>query len=159
MNTNHVIGLIEEKPFGSLSEVELEIIATHTEACEDCLRAFQTARVSDALLKERAAAEFEPSPFFHTRVLAALRERQSTADAWGLGWLWRATGALASSMVVSVALLAALTFVIPESQQIGSASNSYSAEEVILNQTSQLEEQSDSQLLTIIYGGEEESSR
>ena len=90
------------------------------------------------MLKERVAEVLEPSPFFHTRVLAQLRERQAANDKWAWSRIWRATGALASSMVATVAALAVLTFVIPESQvsydlETSSARNSYSAEEVILN--------------------------
>jgi hypothetical protein len=75
----------------------------------------------------------------------------------------RAAGALASSMVASVALLAVMTFIVPEnqvaSQQVSSLPTAYSAEEVILDQSSQTEEVSDGQLLTTIYGGEEEATR
>ena len=43
-------------------------------------QAFQAARVSQLLLKERAAVDLEPSPFFHTRVLATLLFEVSTTD-------------------------------------------------------------------------------
>jgi anti-sigma-K factor RskA len=119
------------------------------------------------MLKERTAAEFEPSPFFHTRVMATLRERQAANESWANSWalsrLWRAAGALTSSMVATVAALAVLTFVFPGSQvtsgtQVSSLPNSYSAEEVMLGQNPQLDEQlSDSQLLGTIYGTEEEA--
>jgi len=56
--------------------------------------------------------------------------------------------------------LAVFTFVVPEnqisSQQVPSG---YSAEEVILGQTAQLEDASDGQLLTTIYGIDEEPAR
>jgi anti-sigma-K factor RskA len=157
MKDEHIISLIEDAPFASLSESELTAIGSHTDHCSDCRRAFQAAQVSAVLLKEHAAAAFEPSPFFHTRVMATLRERQ-TANSWSWSRLWRSAGALASSMVATVAALAVLTFAIPGTQVAGtqaSYSNGYSAEEVILDQTSQPEEESDGQLLTTIYGGEE----
>jgi len=76
--------------------------------------------------------------------------------------MWRAAGALASTMVATVAALAVLTFVIPGSQvtsgpqQVSSLSNSYSAEEVLLNQSEQADEPlSDAQVLNTIYDGEE----
>jgi anti-sigma-K factor RskA len=150
-----------------LTEQDLTTIRVHTDYCGGCLRAFQAAQVSALILAERAAAEFEPSPFFHTRVMATLRERQagneSWANSWALGRLWRAAGALTSSMVATVAALAVLTFVIPGGQvpsgtQVSSLSNGYSAEEVILDQNPQLDEQlSDGQLLGTIYDGEEEA--
>ncbi|HEV7681342.1 MAG TPA: hypothetical protein VGO68_04425 [Pyrinomonadaceae bacterium] len=163
MRDEHIISLLENSPLRSLSENDLAAISEHTASCSGCLQAFQAAQVSQALLTERAAIEFEPSPFFHTRVLAALRERQATNDSWALGRLWRSAGALASSMVATVATLAILTFVIPETpvatSQVSSLPNSYSAEEVLLEQTPQSEEVSDAQLLTSIYGGDDETSR
>lgn len=159
----HIISLIESAPLRSLTEIELTTIRAHTDQCPECLRAFQAAQVSALLLKERAAETFEPSPFFHTRVLATLRERQAANElsaSWTLGRLWRSAGVLASSMVATVAALAVLTFVIPGNELVPvnqvSSLHSYSAEEVILDHGSQLDEQlSDDQLLTTIYAGEE----
>ena len=159
MKNEHIISLIEENSIGSLNETDLHVIQVHIRGCDDCLRAFQAARVSQSLLKERVAAEFEPTPFFHTRVLATLRERQAVNESWSFVRLWKATGALASTMIATCATLAVLTFALPEAQPVSSLANPYSAEEVILNQTAQAEEDSDVQLLTTIYGGEEEPSR
>lgn len=170
MRNEHIISLIENAPLASLSENDLAAIGAHTKHCSDCLRAFKAAQIAALLLKERAAEQFEPSPFFHTRVLAALRERQANeSDSWALGRMWRAAGALASSMVATVAALAVLTFAIPGTQVASgtqspsSLPNSYSAEEVILDQSPVAENQvsgvpvSDSQVLNAIYGGEDEA--
>jgi anti-sigma-K factor RskA len=163
MNSQHIIKLIEETPYASLSSDELSAIRAHVDHCSDCLHAFQAAEVSVRLLKERIAAEFAPPPFFQTRVLASLRERQAANDSWAFSRLWRAAGALASSMVAAVVLLAVLTFALPDTlvssgTQVSSL-NGYSAEEVILDQTPQPEEVSDTQVLTTIYGGDDEGSR
>ncbi len=99
--------------------------------------------------------------------MATLRERQANAsDMWALGRMWRAAGALASSMVATVAALAVLTFVIPgnqvtsSQQQLSSLANNYSAEEVLLNQSEQLDEQlSDAQVLNTIYDADEDAVR
>jgi hypothetical protein len=161
MRDEHIISRLESTSLASLGEADLIAIRTHTNSCPDCLQAYQAAQVSLILLKERVAAEFEPSPFFHTRVLAILRERQAANDSWAFGRMWRAAGALASSMAAAVALLAVFTFAVPEnqiaSQQV--SPTGYSAEEVILEQTPPAEEVSDGQLLTTIYGGDEETSR
>jgi anti-sigma-K factor RskA len=167
MKDEHIISLLEGAPLASLTEQDLTAIRAHISQCSGCLQAFQAAQVTALMLKERAAAEFEPSPFFHTRVMAALRERQAANESWANSWalsrLWRAAGALTSSMVATVAALAVLTFVFPGSQvtsgtQVSSLPNSYSAEEVMLDQNPQLDEQlSDSQLLGTIYGSEEEA--
>jgi anti-sigma-K factor RskA len=161
MNDQHIIKLVEETPFASLSESELSTIRVHVGQCSDCLRAFQAAEIAALLLKERVAAEFEAPPFFQTRVLANWRDRQTANDFWAFARLWRTAGALASSMLAAVALLAVLTFAIPEAQVASgsqvSSLNGYSAEEVLLDQTPQSEEVSDNQALTTIYEGEDES--
>jgi len=160
MRDEHIISLIENTSLASLSENDLTVIRAHTKDCSNCFQAFQAAQVSLRLLKEhaavQAASDFGPSPFFHTRVLATLRERQAVNDSWAFGRLWRAAGALASSMVVTVATLAFLTFVIPDTQLATVSQAGPSAEEVILDQA-QSEEVSDGQVLTTIYGGDEET--
>ena len=165
MKDEHIISLIEKEPLASLSENNLAAIRAHTDHCSDCLRAFQAAQISALLLKERAAEAFEPTPFFHTRVMATLRERQangSWGNSWALGRMWRAAGALASTMAATVAALAVLTFVIPGSQvtsgpqQVSSLSSNYSAEELLLDQSEQADEPlSDDQVLNTIYDGED----
>ncbi|HEY8188105.1 MAG TPA: hypothetical protein VIF64_18695 [Pyrinomonadaceae bacterium] len=169
MRDEHIINLIANAPFASLSESDLAAIRAHTEHCADCLRAFQAAQISALLLKERVAEVFEPPPFFHTRVMANLREREANGswiNSWALGRMWRAAGALASTMVATVAALAVLTFVIPgsqvttEPQQVSSLANNYSAEEILLNQSDQLDEPvSDAQVLNTLYDGDEEVVR
>ena len=59
-------------------------------------------------------------------------------------------------MVVTVATLAFLTFVIPDTQLAIVSQTGPSAEEVILDQA-QSEEVSEGQVLTTIYGGDEET--
>lgn len=159
MNQEHIISLLDERPLAELSESELHTVRGHIAACADCRREYDAAQISALLLKERAAETVEPSSFFHTRVLATLRERQAGNQTWAWGRLWRAAGALASSMVVTVAALGVLTFVAPGNPEIQDiASNSYSAEEVILNQGEMADEHaSDSQVLNSLYGAEEDS--
>jgi hypothetical protein len=164
MRDKHIIAMLENTPLASLSATDVAAIRAHTDNCSDCLQAFKAAQVSQLLLKERAALAFEPTPFFPTRVLATLRERRTVNDSWAFARLWRAAGALASSMVVAVATLAVLTFTIPGTQvasgpNANSLPNGYSAEEVILDQGSQPDDESDGQLLTVIYGGAEEPAR
>ena len=160
MKCKEIIVLLESKAFGSLNEDDLSVIKIHIVDCSDCDQVFQSARVSSELLHERAVAEFEPSPFFQTRVMANWRERQARGEVWAWSRLWRSAGALASSMVATVAALAVLTFVIPGNEAASgplqaSSLNGYSAEEVLFEQTAQVDEASDGQLLTTIYGGEE----
>ena len=164
MKSEHIINLIESAPLADLKESDLVSVRAHASICTSCNQAFQAARISALLLKEHAAEVFEPTPFFQTRVLAALRERQN--ELWSWSRMWRATGALASSMVATVAAIAVLTFVVPGLRSeptvsdVTAAGNVYSAEEVVLNQSdlpeNQMDQISDAQVLTTLYGAEEE---
>lgn len=158
----HIIEIIENRPFANLSESDLAEIRAHNVDCLDCRQAFEAARVSAMLLKERATETFEPSPFFHTRVLARLREQQTANQSWAWSRMWRAAGALASSMVATVAALAVLTFAMPEAQStVGpetTFASAYSAEELILDENEPLDAQvSDGHILTTLYVAEEEA--
>jgi len=164
MRDEHIKEMLDGAPLDNLSESELTAVRSHAEGCEACGRAFDAARVSSLLLKERAAETFEPSPFFQTRVLAALRERQSGVEAWSLGRLWRAAGVLFSTMAATVAALAVLTFVVPQpaatQQEVASAGRAYTAEDVILEQAEQPDEQmSYGQVLTTLYDTDEDAGR
>ncbi|HYG12029.1 MAG TPA: hypothetical protein VD835_18925 [Pyrinomonadaceae bacterium] len=162
----HIINILESSPFNRLGETELATVRAHVGHCEGCLRAFEAAQISALLLKERAVAEIEPSPFFQTRVLAALREQRAASEASALSFrrLWRATGALVSGMAATVAALAVFTFFAPqlESTQPDTASvyQVYSAEEVILARGGLPEDDlSYDQLLTTIYESDADAER
>ena len=157
MKQNHIINLLESVPFASLSESDHREMRVHTTSCDDCARAYKAAVVSTSLLKEGAGEVFEPSPFFQTRVLAAIREQQS--EVRGLARLWRAAGALASSLAATVALLAVLSVMVPSTQTNAEATafNRYSAEEVILDQTEIAQGQvSDAEVLSALYQSDED---
>jgi len=163
--SEHIISLIESTALSALSEIELSAIRAHNGDCSDCRRAFEAAQISVLLLKERVAEAFEPSPFFHTRVMAHLRERQIANESWAWGRIWRATGALASSMVATVVALAILTFMVPGTQitstsEMMTAANPYNAEEVLLDQSGTTDDQvSDDQVLTTLYESDEDAVR
>lgn len=157
MKQNHVIDLLERVPFASLSESDHREIRTHTANCYSCAHAYKAAVVSTSLLKEGAGEVFEPSPFFETRVLAVIREQQS--EPRGLVRLWRAAGALASSLAVTVALLAVVSVWVPSTQTTAEAylSNRYSAEEIILDGSEHAQDQvSDAEVLSTLYAMDED---
>jgi anti-sigma-K factor RskA len=163
MRDEHIISIIENAPLSGLSEDELANIGAHAEHCAECRRAFEATQISTLLLRTRAAEAIEPSPFFQTRVLAALRERQAATETSALRRLWNATGALVSSMAATVAALAILTAFVPGSQptagpqEIASAYNSYSAEEVLLDQDDAPENQmSYEQVLSTLYESDDD---
>ena len=93
-----------------------------------------------------------------------MRERQSEGGQWGWSKVWRAAGALASSMVATVAALAVLTFVVPGTPSVSTQDmtslNAYSAEEVLLDQSEAFNDLvSEDQILTTLYGAEDDATR
>jgi hypothetical protein len=164
MRDEHIKRLLDEAPFSSLGEGELERVRLHTETCAECRAAFEAARAASLLTKARAAETFEPSPFFQTRVLAALRERRETEEGWTLARLWKSAGLLFSSMAATVAALAFLTFAAPQqnvsAQQVASSADPYTAESVILDESDAADEQMTyGQVFSALYGADEETAR
>ena len=161
MKDKHIINLLDDKPLRDFSETEMIVIREHTMVCADCRHAFDAVQVSVLLIKERAAETVEPSPFFHTRVLARLRERQAE-PVWAWRRMWRAAGALASSMAVTVVALGVLSLALPERQtpvgfETTAALNSYSAEELLLDEDEATDAQvTDGFIFTTLYAAEEE---
>jgi anti-sigma factor RsiW len=157
MKEKHIINILESVPFASLSESDHREIRVHAANCDACARAYKTAVVATSLLREGAGEVFEPSPFFQTRVLAAIREQQS--ETRGLARLWRAAGALVSSLTATVALLAVLSVMIPSTQSTAEAYlfNRYSAEDVILDESEIAQDQvSDAEVLSTLYQTDED---
>lgn len=162
MKEAHITNILDNTPLSALSETDLQAIRAHSASCAECARAFGAARVSALLLNERAeetsASALNANPFFQTRVLAAWREQQATAGAWNLRRLWSATGGLVSSMAATTAVLAALTFVIPaeESTAVQTAALIPSSAETVVFDESD-EEMTNEEVLSAIYGDEEEA--
>src|SRR5262245_49060818 len=113
MNVEHIIEILDSSPLNSLSDEQLKSVQMHIRNCASCESAYEAARVSSVLIKERAQAVVEPSAFFQTRVMAAWRERQAIESVPVLSRLWKSAGALVASMAVTTAALATLTFIVP----------------------------------------------
>jgi hypothetical protein len=161
MRDGHIRKLLDEAPLGSLGEAELSALRAHAEGCAECRRAFEAAEAASLMLRSRAAETFEPSPFFQTRVLAALRERQAAEEGWTLARLWKSAGLLVSSMTATTAALAVLTFVAPQEQAAAqqlSAATPYTAEALIFGEA-EAEQMTYEQVLTTLYGSEDEEAR
>ena len=160
MRDEHVKRLLDEAPLSSLGKAELAAVRAHAEVCEDCRRAVAAAQLSTLMLKARAAEAFEPSPFFQTRVLAALRERRAAEEErWTFARLWRSAGLLVSSMAATTAALAVFTFVAPsETAAAQDVAGTYTAESVIFDEGAE-EQMTYDQVLTSLYGAEEEAAR
>jgi hypothetical protein len=159
MTKEHIIDVLDNRPLSSLNESEITTIRSHVEGCANCLQAFEAAQVSSLLIKERAAETIEPSPFFQTRVLAALREKQANVPAFLR--LWKSAGALVTSMAVTTVALAALSFFVPgagtDTQRDATAALvPFSAESVVLDQNQGDDQMTDDQVLNTIYVDDED---
>ena len=133
MRDNHIIQMLEEKCFSSLSQQERDAIKSHIAACVECEQSHRAAQISFDLIKERASETVEVSPFFKTRVMAALRERHLQPEPAALVRMWRAAGALVSAMAAMVVILVGLTVFTynPDSPPELTSQNIYSAEYVV----------------------------
>ena len=154
MSEQHIVSILESTRFANLSESDHSRIRAHSASCDDCARAYRVASVSASLLESRMSETVEPSPFFHTRVLAAVREKQNEAPAFAR--LWRAAGALVSSMAAAVVLFGVLSFAVLDQQPLpGDASTvtAYSAEALILDDVDEV--QTDGQVLSTLYEADE----
>jgi anti-sigma factor RsiW len=163
MRDEHIKDMLDGAPLASLSESELARMRSHADTCDECARAYAAARVSASMLAERATAAFEPSPFFQTRVLAALRERRAGVEGWSFSRLWKAAGVLVSSMAGAVAMLAALTFLVPQQtamqQQVASAPDTYTADNVIFSQTDANDKDSYDEVISTLYGADDAAEK
>jgi hypothetical protein len=162
MKQNHIIELLERGPLSSLTENDLRAIGTHTGICPACHQAYEAARISTLLVKERALETMEPSPFFQTRVLAALREQQANNKVPAIWRLWKTAGALVSSMALTTAALAVLSFVVPgagtvTTQNTTAELSPYSAEAIVFSQAQNDDQMTDEQVLSLIYEEESEA--
>jgi predicted anti-sigma-YlaC factor YlaD len=160
MPDNHITRLLEEKPFACLSGDETDLIEYHVRQCSACRGEYEAARFSAALLKERAAEATEVAPFFKTRVMAAIRERQLSTDGSALLRMWRAARAVVSVMATVVAILMTLTIFSQNGEpQVGSAeagenASIYSPEYVLLEEgDSEGEGLKYDQVLATMYDG------
>ena len=157
MKDRHIIEVVDSVAFASLSQIELEEMKAHTRACASCRSAFDAAQLSSLVIKQRAQVTIEPSPFFHTKVLAALREQQQAADNMpAFMRLWKSASALVSSMAVVTLILGVMTFVAPEpATAVETAVSLDAAEAVIFDQGD--EQLTYEQVLSTIYNEGEEA--
>jgi hypothetical protein len=157
MKNKHITELLDNTTVASLSQIELEEIRAHARECEPCRTAFTAAQLSAVVIKQRAQAVIEPSPFFQTRVMAAWREQQATESVPTMWRLWKSARALVSSMALTTAALGALSFMIsaPTTNTLDATASTFSAESVILGQDSD-DQLTYEQVLNAIYTDDED---
>ena len=135
MADTHIIRTLEEKPFDSLSAGDIASAESHIAICDECKSAYDAARIAASLIQARTAETVDVVPFFNTRVMAAIRESRLSPEEAPLVRMWRAAGALVSTMAVLLVMLAGMTIFSesPDSQMTMAASqNLYSPEYVVL---------------------------
>jgi hypothetical protein len=156
MRNEHIIELLDSVPLRSLSETDLARILEHNDHCAACRQAFSAARLSSLVLRERATVTIEPSPFFNTRVMAAIREKR--ASDYSFARIWKSAQRLIYSMTAVVVLLGALSQWGGPDPDAGATAND-SEWAVLVADSSANEDLSYDQVLSDIYsGGEREDS-
>jgi hypothetical protein len=113
MRHEHITDLLDATPVARLGDAERSRVEAHARECAACARAYDAARLASGLVAARARESVEPSPFFRTRVMAAVRERNAAAEENGLARMWRAARTVVLGMAASVVLLASAAVVIP----------------------------------------------
>ncbi len=156
MTQKHMVEILESAPLFSLSEGELMMVKTHVPECHSCRSVYEAAQMSALAVRERARVMVEPPPFFQTKVLAALRERQAADNEPALLRLWKSASALVSSLAVTTAALAALSFLVPAPATPTFEETAYSAESIIFDQVND-EQMTYEQVLSTIYAEEDEA--
>ena len=157
MKVEHIIDILDSAPLNSLSAEQVQIVQTHIQVCTSCDSAYQAASVSSLVIRERAQAAIEPSPFFQTKVMASWRELQAAENVPVLSRLWKSAGALVSSMAMTTAALAAVSFFVaaPATPASDETATAYSAESVLLGQAADDQMSYDQVLSTIYVDGDE----
>ena len=153
MADGHIIELLDQNSSRELSAGDREAIESHASECPDCLRVYQAFDISGRLLSARAQQTIEPSPFFATRVMAALRESQ-TEQADPIPALWKPLRSLIASLVTMVVVLVALSIYVARSLPspvVAQRDDVYSAEWVILDDGDLSDDVTDNQVLTTLY--------
>ena len=157
MNTKHIIEILDNASIAGLTESQLHDVQAHVRDCASCRDACEAAQLATLVLQSRAQATIVPSPFFQTRVMAAWREQQAVESVPAFWRLWGSARAIVSSMAVTTAALAVLSFVLPASQTPSEAAlSAYSAESVIMGQSTE-EQLTYEQVLSTIYDDEDEA--
>ncbi|HYV82656.1 MAG TPA: hypothetical protein VE931_04020 [Pyrinomonadaceae bacterium] len=154
----HITEILDRASIAMLSESELLEIHVHTMDCMSCRDAFEAARLSAVVIKSRAETTIEPSPFFQTRVMAALREQQAVESVPAMLRLWRSAKALVSTMAVTTAALAVVSFTQPSQTTpvLDQTASAYSAYSVIMDQDAD-DQMSYEQVLSTIYEDDDDA--
>jgi hypothetical protein len=153
----HITEILDNASMAALSESELNEVRAHALECGSCRSAYEAARVSAVVMKSRAQVVIEPSPFFQTRVMAALREQREAESVPAFSRMWKSAKLLVSSMALTTAALGVLSFVLPGTVVPDEqALSAYSAESVIMGQNAD-DQLTYEQVLSTIYEDDDDA--
>ena len=155
MKDKHITEILDNASAAALSENELNEVQAHALECGSCRSAYEAARLSAVVLKSRAQVVTEPSPFFQTRVMAALREQREVENVPAFSRLWKSAKVLVSSMALTTAALGVLSFTLPATTD-EQALSAYSAESVIMGQSAD-EQLTYDQVLSTVYEDDDDA--
>jgi len=158
MKDKHITEILDNTSIAALSETQLNEVRGHALECMTCREAYEAARLSAVVLKRRAQATIEPSPFFQTRVMAALREQQAVESVPAMLRLWRSAKAIVSTMAVTTAALAVVSFMQPSqtTPATDQTASAYSAYSVIMDQDAD-DQMTYEQVLSTIYDDDDDA--
>ena len=157
MRNEHILDILDDKAFDELTANEKRSMEIHTAQCLGCLQAYEAAKMSSLLLKTSVTQNFGPSPFFQTRVMANLREKQARIKPLlAFARIWKASGALVAMMITTVFVLIGLTVFAPANV---SAVDNDSAEIVILDERIPAKDPTNEQVFQMIYDPEGSSEK
>lgn len=157
MKTEHILKILEERSLASLSPSDRLDVEHHIKECAECATAYQAAVIAAELLQARISEVVEPTPFFKTRVMAAVRARKAE-QPFSLVTLWQTARAIVASMVMVVALLLGVNFYVggfgaPTGiDELSANDNIYSTEWVLLENGDASNNVTDNEALTTLYG-------
>jgi hypothetical protein len=156
--SKHITEILDRASIAALSESDLNEVRAHVLECMACQDAYEAARLSAIVIQKRAQVVIEPSPFFQTRVMAALREQQAVESVPAMLRLWRSAKALVSTMAVTTAALAVVSFMQPSqtAPATDQTASAYSAYSVIMDQGAD-DQMSYEQVLSTIYDDDDEA--
>ena len=156
--SKHITEILDRASIAALSESDLNEVRAHVLECMSCREAYEAARLSAVVIKSRAEVTIEPSPFFQTRVMAALREQQAVESVPAMLRLWRSAKVLVSTMAVTTAALAVVSFIQPSQTTpvVDQTASAYSAYSVIMDQDAD-DQMSYEQVLSTIYEDDDDA--
>mgnify|MGYP001772869603 CR=1 FL=1 len=158
MGSKHIREILDSKPFFELNEEEIEKIQSHIEVCEDCLLAFKASKLSGLLLSYKKDQIVQPPPFFHTKILAKIRDKSREKFELSLARIWEAVTPVLMMMTAIVLSLAIITLVLPSASDNASSVDVVSTEMIIMNEKLNHELTND-QVLQMLYKNEQKSGK